>query len=175
MIMQRGSVNKVILVGRLGQVPEIRYAPSGTAIANFSIATNEVRRDKDGNNQESTDWHRIVAFGKTAEFIQQYIKKGDMIYVEGRLQTRNWEDKDGVKRNVTEILSSAVTPLSSSGGRSGEGGASQGSNYGGNRASNNHNNVNYGGSGSNTNQNQGNDAVNDDAGGDYFGDDPLPF
>ena len=123
--MQRGSVNKVILVGRLGQVPEIRYAPSGTAIANFSIATNEVRRDKDGNNQESTDWHRIVAFGKTAEFIQQYIKKGDMIYVEGRLQTRNWEDKDGVKRNVTEILSSAVTPLSSSGGRSGEGGASK--------------------------------------------------
>jgi len=174
--MQRGSVNKVILVGRLGQVPEIRYAPSGTAIANFSIATNEVRRDKDGNNQESTDWHRIVAFGKTAEFIQQYIKKGDMIYVEGRLQTRNWEDKDGVKRNVTEILSSAVTPLSSSGGRSGEGGgASQGNNYGGNRASNNHNNNNYGGSGSNTNQNQGNDAVNDDAGGDYFGDDPLPF
>lgn len=173
--MQRGSVNKVILVGRLGQVPEIRYAPSGTAIANFSIATNEVRRDKDGNNQESTDWHRIVAFGKTAEFIQQYIKKGDMIYVEGRLQTRNWEDKDGVKRNVTEILTSAVTPLSSSGGRGGGGDAgsnNQGNsnnNYGGNRSANS----NY--AGSNQNRNQSNDAVNENSGDDYLGDDPLPF
>lgn len=166
--MQRGSVNKVILVGRLGQAPEIRYAPSGTAIANFSIATNEVRRDKEGNNQETTDWHRIVAFGKTAEFIQQYIKKGDMIYVEGRLQTRNWEDKDGVKRNVTEILSSAVTPLSSSGGRGGEGGASQGNNY-----NNRSNNNNYGGS--KPNQNSDGNAINEDGGDDYFGDDPLPF
>ena len=162
--MQRGSVNKVILVGRLGQEPEVRYAPSGTAIANFTLATNEVRRDREGNNQEITDWHRIVAFGKTAEFIQQYIKKGDMIYVEGKLQTRSWEDKDGVKRYITEVLTNILTPLSARSFQS-------------ENAGNNNNYGNRGGNyDNNSNGNADNDgAVNEDGGDDYFGDDPLPF
>lgn len=167
--MQRGSVNKVILVGRLGQDPEVRYAPSGTAVANFSIATNDVRRDRDGNNQESTDWHKIVAFGKTAEFLQQYINKGDMIYVEGKLQTRSWEDKDGVKRYVTEVLTNILTPLSS---RSFQGND--------NRPPSGGKDYNNRGSSGSKDDRSGQDAddgsVNDSGGGDdYFGDDPLPF
>lgn len=165
--MQRGSVNKVILVGRLGQDPEVRYAPSGTAVANFTIATNEVRRDRDGNNQEITDWHKIVAFGKTAEFLEQYIKKGDMVYVEGKLQTRSWEDKDGVKRYVTEVLTNILTPLSSRSFQANDNGPSGGRDYN-----------NRGGSGSGENNaNGGSDkgSVNESGGDDYFGDDPLPF
>ncbi len=162
--MQRGSVNKVILVGRLGQNPEVRVAPSGTAVANFTLATNDVRRDREGNKQETTDWHRIVAFGKTAEFIQQYINKGDMVYVEGKLQTRNWEDKDGVKRYITEVLTNILTPLSSR--------SFQNDSAGNNNARRSPDG--YKGNAPNNNTDKEN-TVKDKDGGDYFGDDPLPF
>ena len=97
------SVNKVILIGNLGRDPELRYTQSGSAVANFTLATNERWRDKDGNNQERTEWHRIVVWGRTAENCAQYLQKGRSVYVEGRLQTREWEDKDGNKRNTTEV------------------------------------------------------------------------
>ena len=110
--MQRNSVNKVILVGRLGQKPEIRYTGSGSAVVNMSMATNESRRDQQGNTTEHTEWHRIVVFGKTAEFCGNYLDSGALVYVDGRLQTRNWEDRDGVKRYTTEVVANIVTPLS---------------------------------------------------------------
>ena len=95
--MQKGSVNKVILVGHLGGDPEGRFTPGGTAVTTFSIATNESRRNSEGNWDDHTEWHRCVLFGKQAETAAEYVKKGQMVYVEGRLQTRSWEDKDGVK------------------------------------------------------------------------------
>ena len=114
--MQKNSVNKAILVGRLGQKPELRYTPSQSAVTNVTIATNETRRDTSGNNIDSTEWHRVVVFGKTAEFVANYLDKGSLIYVEGRLQTRSWEDRDGVKKYTTEIVAQTVTPLGSGGG-----------------------------------------------------------
>jgi single-strand DNA-binding protein len=113
------SVNRVILIGNLGRDPELRYTQSGSAVANFTLATNERWRDKDGNNQERTEWHRIVVWGRTAENCAQYLQKGRSVYVEGRLQTREWEDKDGNKRNTTEINALNVQFL---GGRGGPGG-----------------------------------------------------
>lgn len=114
--MQKNSVNKAILVGRLGQKPELRYTPSQAAVTNVTMATNETRRDASGNNIDSTEWHRVVVFGKTAEFMANYLDKGAMIYVEGRLQTRSWEDRDGVKKYTTEVVANIVTPLGGSGG-----------------------------------------------------------
>ncbi|MBS1961068.1 MAG: single-stranded DNA-binding protein [Bdellovibrionales bacterium] len=102
------SVNKVILVGRLGQNPEVRYTPSGSAVANFSVATNEAWTDKSGQKQERTEWHRIVVWGKLAELCSQYLAKGRQCYVEGRLQTREWTDKDGVKKYSTEVQAQTV-------------------------------------------------------------------
>ncbi len=102
--MARGTVNKVILIGRLGQDPDLRYTPSGQAVATLSLATNEMWRDRDGNSQERTEWHRLVLWGKQAENAGEYLKKGSRIYIEGRLQTRNWEDKDGNKRYTTEVV-----------------------------------------------------------------------
>ncbi len=113
------SVNKVILVGNLGRDPELRYIPSGQAVANFTLATNERWRDKDGNNQERTEWHRIVVWGKSAENCAQYLQKGRSVYVEGRLQTREWEDKDGNKRNTTEVIAQTVQFLGGRGGETG--------------------------------------------------------
>lgn len=110
------SVNKVILVGNLGRDPELRYIQSGQAVANFSLATNERWRDKEGNNQERTEWHRIVVWGKSAENCAQYLKKGRSVYIEGKLQTREWEDREGNKRTTTEINAQTVQFL---GGRSG--------------------------------------------------------
>jgi len=112
----RGTVNKVILVGRLGRDPELKYAPSGRAVANFSVATNESWKDKEGNKQERTDWHRIVAWGKLAEIIGEYVKKGSLVYIEGRLQTRDYEDSNGVKKYITEVVASEMTMLGSKGG-----------------------------------------------------------
>ena len=112
------SVNKVILIGNLGRDPELRYTQGGQGVANFTLATNERWRDKDGNNQERTEWHRIVVWGKTAENCAQYLQKGRSVYVEGRLQTREWEDKEGAKRQTTEIVAQNVTFL---GGRDGAG------------------------------------------------------
>ena len=97
------SVNKVILVGRLGQNPEVRYTPSGAAVANFSVATNENWTDKSGQKQERTEWHRVVVWGKTAELCQQYLQKGRQVYLEGRLQTRQLHDKEGQTRYTTEV------------------------------------------------------------------------
>jgi len=102
------SVNKVILVGRLGQNPEVRYTPSGSAVANFSVATNEAWTDKSGQKQERTEWHRVVVWGKLAELCNQYLQKGRQCYVEGRLQTREWTDKDGVKKYSTEVQAQTV-------------------------------------------------------------------
>ena len=102
------SVNKVILVGRLGQNPEVRYTPSGAAVANFSVATNESWSDKNGQKQERTEWHRVVVWGKLAELCAQYLAKGRQCYVEGRLQTREWQDKDGVKKYSTEVQAQTV-------------------------------------------------------------------
>ncbi|HXS51023.1 MAG TPA: single-stranded DNA-binding protein [Usitatibacter sp.] len=112
------SVNKVILIGNLGRDPETRYMPDGAAITNISVATTEVWKDKNGEKQEKTEWHRVAFFGKLAEIAGEYLKKGSQVYVEGRLQTREWE-KDGVKRYSTEIVANAMQML---GSRQGMGG-----------------------------------------------------
>lgn len=112
--MQRGSVNRVFLVGHVGGDPEVRQTPSGTAVANLSLATNEVRRNKGGEDIESTEWHRIVVWGKQAEFVQSYVKKGQLLFIEGRLQTRKWEDRNGVERRTTEVVSETLTMLGTS-------------------------------------------------------------
>jgi len=105
------SVNKVILVGRLGKDPEVKYTQSGTAIARFSLATDEVWKDQSGEKQQKTEWHSIVAWNKLAEICGQYLAKGRLVYIEGRLQTRNWEDKDGNKRTTTEIRADNMVML----------------------------------------------------------------
>jgi single-strand DNA-binding protein len=117
------SVNKVILVGRLGKDPEVRYTPSGSAVANFSVATSENWKDKGGEKQERTEWHNIVVWGKLAEICGQYLNKGKLVYLEGRLQTREWDDRDGVKRKTTEIVASEMVMLGSKGEGGGGGGA----------------------------------------------------
>lgn len=102
--MARG-VNKVILLGHLGKDPEVRYSPNGTAIANMSLATSEQWKDKNtGEKQERTEWHRLVMFGRTAEIAKEYLKKGAQIFVEGRIQTRKWQDKEGRDQYTTEIV-----------------------------------------------------------------------
>ncbi|RMF58596.1 MAG: single-stranded DNA-binding protein [Calditrichaeota bacterium] len=110
----RGSVNKVILVGNLGQDPELRYTPNGAAVTTLSLATNEVWKDNDGNKQERTEWHRVVIWRRLAEIAGEYLKKGSKVYIEGRLQTRSWE-KDGVTRYTTEIIADNMTMLDSKG------------------------------------------------------------
>ena len=119
--MQKGSVNKVVLVGHLGGDPETRFTPSGVAVANFNLATNESWRDANGELQDKTEWHRCVMFGKSAEMSGELLKKGQLVYLEGKLQTRNWEDKDGVKRYSTEVVGNAFTML---GRRTADGGSS---------------------------------------------------
>ncbi|MCI0705920.1 MAG: single-stranded DNA-binding protein [Ignavibacteriae bacterium] len=110
------SVNKVILIGNLGKDPELRYTSSGVAVATFSVATNEQWKDPDGNPQEKTEWHNIVAWRKLAEICGEYLKKGGKIYLEGRLQYRTYDDKNGVKRYVTEIVMDQMVMLDSRGG-----------------------------------------------------------
>jgi single-strand DNA-binding protein len=119
-----GSVNKVILVGNLGRDAELRYTPGGAAVATLNMATTEVWNDKGGQRQEKTEWHRVVLWGKTAESLSEYLTKGKQIYVEGRLQTRQWDDKDGNKRYTTEIRSDRVVLLGGGGG--GRGGSASG-------------------------------------------------
>jgi single-strand DNA-binding protein len=115
-----GSVNKVILVGNLGRDAELRYTPGGAAVATLNLATTEVWNDKQSQRQEKTEWHRIVVWGKQAESLQEYLTKGKQIYVEGRLQTRQWDDKDGNKKYTTEIKADRITLLG--GGGAGAGG-----------------------------------------------------
>jgi len=97
------SVNKVILIGNLGRDPEVRYLPSGDAVANLNVATTEKWKDKNGEQQEQTEWHRVAFFGRQAEICSEYLRKGSQVYIEGRLQTRKWTDKDGNERYTTEI------------------------------------------------------------------------
>lgn len=124
------SVNKAILIGNLGRDPELRYTKDGRPVANFTLATNERWRDKEGNNQERTEWHRVVVWDKTAENCAQYLQKGRSVYVEGRLQTRDWEDKEGNKRQTTEVVAQQVTFLGNRGeGGPGGGGARSGGDF----------------------------------------------
>ena len=109
--MQKGSVNKVVLIGHLGGNPESRFTPSGAAVANFTLATNESWKDSNGEIQDKTEWHRCVMFGKPAELAGDLLKKGQLIYTEGKLQTRNWEDNNGVKRYTTEVVCEQFTML----------------------------------------------------------------
>jgi single-strand DNA-binding protein len=114
--MARG-VNKVILIGNLGRDPEVRYSPNGQAIANVTIATSESWKDKNtGEKQEKTEWHRVVFFGRLAEIAGEYLKKGSQVFVEGRLQTRKWQDKDGQERYTTEIVANEMQMLGSRAG-----------------------------------------------------------
>lgn len=115
------SVNKVMVLGRLGQDPELKYTPSGQPVCNFSMATTESWNDKSGQKQERTEWHRIVVWGKVAELCNQYLAKGRQAFIEGRLQTRSWEDKSGQKRYTTEINANNVQFLGGPSAGAGQG------------------------------------------------------
>lgn len=122
------SVNKVILIGNLGKDPEVRYAPSGSAICNVTIATSRQWKDKtSGERQEETEWHRVVFYDRLAEIAGEYLKKGKSVYIEGRLKTRKWTDKEGQDRYTTEIIAQEMTMLGSREG--GGGGGDEGGNY----------------------------------------------
>jgi single-strand DNA-binding protein len=103
-----GSLNRVTLIGHLGGDPELKYTPGGSAIATFSVATNQSWKDKEGNLKEEVEWHRLVVWNKLAEIVAEYCKKGSQIYADGRLKTRSWTDKDGVKRYTTEVVAQNV-------------------------------------------------------------------
>ncbi|MFT6815877.1 MAG: single-strand DNA-binding protein [Sphingobacteriales bacterium] len=118
------SVNKVILVGHLGKDPEVRYINEDTAVANFTMATSETYKDKTGQKQEKTEWHNIVVWRGLAQVAEKYLKKGKLIYVEGKLRNRSYDDKDGIKRYITEIVADNFTMLGSR-----EGGDTQGNKY----------------------------------------------
>jgi single-strand DNA-binding protein len=129
----RMSVNKAILVGRLGRDPETRFTSGGQAVANFTMATDETFKDRAGERQKRTEWHRIVVWGKLAEITQQYLKKGMLVYIEGRIQTRQWEDKrDGQKKQTTEIVANVMRMLTSraDGAAAGAGGSGGGASQG---------------------------------------------
>jgi single-strand DNA-binding protein len=123
--MARG-INKVILVGNLGNDPDVRYTASGAAVANVSIATTDSWKDKEsGEMQDRTEWHKVVFFGRLAEIVAEYLKKGSQVYVEGRLQTRKWQDKEGHDRYTTEIVAGEMQMLGGRGGSGGGGGGNQ--------------------------------------------------
>jgi single-strand DNA-binding protein len=121
------SVNKAILVGRLGRDPETRYTSGGQAVCNFTMATDETFKDRNGERQKRTEWHRIVVWGKLAEICQQYLKKGSLIYIDGRITTREWDNREGVKQKTTEIVAANMRML---GGRSDSGGIGPGATSG---------------------------------------------
>lgn len=125
-----GSVNKVILVGNLGADPELKYTPTNRAVCNLSIATSETFKDKSGARQEKTEWHRVVVWGEQAETANKYLAKGRSCYIEGRLQTRSWDDKDGKKKYSTEVVADRIVFLGGGGGE-GRGGGSAGGGGGG--------------------------------------------
>jgi single-strand DNA-binding protein len=175
-----GSVNKVILIGNLGAKPELKYLPSGQAVCEMRLATNEVFTDKNQQRQERTEWHRVVVWGKMAENCAQYLDKGRSCYVEGRLQTRSWDDKNtGEKRYMTEIVASQVTflgggPGGSGGGEGGGGGGYRrgegGGGYGGGRGRGG-----GGGGGVGGGPGGGHNGPPDDFGPPPGGDDDIPF
>ncbi|MDH4468182.1 MAG: single-stranded DNA-binding protein [Bacteriovoracaceae bacterium] len=175
------SVNKVILVGRLGQDPELKNTPGGAAVCQFSLATSENWMDKQGQKQEKTEWHRIVVWGKLAETCNQYLAKGRQAYVEGKLQTRSWDDKEGQKKYTTEIVANTVQFLGSKDGgaasnsaSSGASMGSSGSSFGGNK---------FGSSSAQTSSGSQSPSVDDFdklsnsnmGGGDQFAADEIPF
>lgn len=121
--MAKGTVNKVILIGRLGSDPELRYTPAGQAVANFNVATNESWKSKDGNAQDRTDWHKIILWRNLAELANEYLKKGSRVYLEGKLQTRSWDDKGGNKRYVTEVVADQMQFLDGREGMNGNAGS----------------------------------------------------
>ena len=125
------SVNKVILVGRLGRDPETRYTSSGQAVCNFTLATDETYKDRSGERQKRTEWHRIVIWAKQAEIAQQYLRKGSLIYVEGRIQSREWQDKEGQKRTTVEIVANSFRMLGSRAEGAAAGGGGGGSSFSG--------------------------------------------
>lgn len=155
------SVNKVILIGNLGADPEVRYMPSGEAVVNLRLATTDTWKDKDGNKQEATEWHRVSFFGRQAEVCGQYLKKGSQIYVEGSIRTRKYQDKDGQEKYATEIRGDRMQMLGSRQGAGG-GDAPQRESYG-----------NRGGS----DRGQGKPAAQQQSGGGSFNDfdDDIPF
>ena len=130
------SVNKVILVGNLGKDPELRYTPSGAAVATFSMATTERFKDRDGNRQEKTEWHNIVAWRQLAEICGKFLHKGKQVYIEGKIQTRSYDDRDGNKKYITEIVADQMQMLGSKGD-------DQGSSYGGQQKSSSPANQSY--------------------------------
>ncbi|GAB4224193.1 MAG: single-stranded DNA-binding protein [Gammaproteobacteria bacterium] len=143
--MARG-INKVILIGNLGNDPETRYMPSGSAVTNISIATTEVWKDREGDQQERTEWHRVVFFNRLAEIAGEYLRKGSKVYVEGSLRTRKWQDKNGQDRYTTEIIATEMQMLDSKGGSANQNfmsnqsnspmpGSDEESHYGSNRSS----------------------------------------
>lgn len=113
------SLNKVMIIGRLGADPDVRYTQSNTAVANMSVATTDRYKDRNGELQENTEWHRVVVWNRLAEICQQYLKKGSLVYFEGKLETREWEDKDGQKRYTTEIKAFNMQMLDSRGDQGG--------------------------------------------------------
>lgn len=120
------SVNKAILIGNLGADPELRYTPAGAAVASFNIATTEKWKNKEGQPQEKTEWHRIVLWSRQAEIAKEYLHKGSSVYIEGRIQNRSYEDKDGIKRYVTEIIGQRMQLLGGRGGGSSDAGSPSG-------------------------------------------------
>ena len=109
--MDSGSINKVILIGHLGADPEVRYTPAGVVTASFSLATNEKYIDSDGNEKKHTEWHRIVTWNKTAEFTEQYLKKGQLVCIDGKIRTREYSTNEGINKKIVEILCTNITPL----------------------------------------------------------------
>lgn len=136
------SVNKVILVGNLGKDPELRYTPSGAAVVTFSIATSERYKDREGNKQEKTEWHNIVAWRQLAEICGKYLHKGKQVFIEGKIQTRSYDDRDGNKKYITEIVADQMQML---GGRDEKGAGSGGGSYAGGQTSAGQQSGGYGG------------------------------
>jgi single-strand DNA-binding protein len=171
--MARG-INKAILVGNLGKDPETRYLPSGKAVTNFSIATSESWKDKQtGEQKEQTEWHNIVMYDRLAEIAAEYLRKGSQVYVEGRLRTRKWQDKEGRDRYTTEIIANEMQMLGARGGAGGMGGEEGG---GGGRPARSFG----GGGGEGSGEGRGRAAASaapaaSQGGGDEFGDDDIPF
>ena len=166
--MAKGTLNKVLLIGRVGADPEVRYMPNGTAVANIRLATNDGYKDKNtGDYIESTEWHRVVCFGKLGEIVSQYVKKGRQVYIEGRIKTNKWQDKNGQDRYSTDIIANEMQML---GGNTSGDSQSQGA-YSNNNQSNNQN-QNQSANKSSDKQNKQADAIPEF---DQFDDDEIPF